>query len=140
MQICQSKARTISYFMAIVILTYLSSFPRYLQSEYAWSWPWPLKWVAVMLIKHQYINYYLMAIVMFFIPVTIQGYSLFKCAWPWHSPLQWFKFICKYAIRKSIYNLPFNDCSNICHICYRLLDNHIWTSEISQIRIFDLQR
>ena len=55
----------------LLFLPYLSSFPRYLQSEYAWSWPWPLKWVAVMLIEDQYINYYLMARVMFFLPVTI---------------------------------------------------------------------
>ena len=37
------------------------------------------------------------------------------------------------------HNCPFNDNSNLYHTCYRLRDNHVYTSGIVQIRIFDLQ-
>ena len=37
------------------------------------------------------------------------------------------------------YNAPFNVNSNLYHICYRLWDNHVWTTEMTQIRNFVLQ-
>ena len=115
------------YLMALVILPYLSSFPKFSLLKCTLTWPWLLELINV---RRTYVNR--KAILHFLFDGNSNCYHIYhhfqdihslKCAWPWSWLLKWVKVTCKYVNRKARNDLLFDGDSIFYHICHNFLRN-----------------